>query len=35
MSVYDFIAEDRLGNKINLSEYEGKVLLIDNTATRF
>lgn len=34
MSVYDFIAEDRLGNKINLSEYEGKVLLIVNTATR-
>ncbi|MBR3145219.1 MAG: glutathione peroxidase [Clostridia bacterium] len=32
-TVYDFIAKDRKGNEISLSEYKGKVLLIVNTAT--
>ena len=33
-NVYDFTVKDRRGNDISLSEYEGKVLLIVNTATR-
>ena len=33
MSVYDFIVKDRMGNDIKLSDYQGKVLLIVNTAT--
>ena len=32
-NVYDFSVKDRMGNNVNLSEYEGKVLLIVNTAT--
>ena len=32
-TVYDFTVKDRLGNDVSLSEYEGKVLLIVNTAT--
>ena len=31
--VYDFTVTDRLGNKVSLKDYEGKVLLIVNTAT--
>jgi glutathione peroxidase len=33
MSVYDFTVKDRKGGEVSLSEYEGKVLLIVNTAT--
>ena len=32
-TIYDFTVKDRKGNKISLSEYAGKVLLIVNTAT--
>ena len=32
-SVYDFTVKDRMGNDVSLKEYEGKVLLIVNTAT--
>lgn len=32
-TVYDFIVKDRQGNEVSLSEYQGKVLLIVNTAT--
>ena len=32
-SVYDFTVKDRLGNDVSLKDYEGKVLLIVNTAT--
>ena len=32
-TVYDFTVKDRKGNEVNLSEYQGKVLLIVNTAT--
>ena len=32
-TVYDFTVKDRKGNDVCLSEYEGKVLLIVNTAT--
>ena len=32
-TVYDFTVKDRAGNEVSLSEYEGKVLLIVNTAT--
>ena len=32
-TVYDFTVKDRMGNDVNLGEYEGKVLLIVNTAT--
>ena len=32
-TVYDFTVKDRQGNDVNLSEYQGKVLLIVNTAT--
>ncbi len=31
--VYDFTVKDRQGNEVSLSEYQGKVLLIVNTAT--
>ena len=31
--VYDFKVKDRQGNEVSLSEYQGKVLLIVNTAT--
>lgn len=34
MSVYDFTVTDNKGNDVSLKEYEGKVLLIVNTATR-
>lgn len=33
-TVYDFSLTDAKGNKVSLSEYKGKVLLIVNTATR-
>ena len=33
MSVYDFTVKDRMGNDVSLKDYEGKVLLIVNTAT--
>ena len=32
-SVYDFTVKDRAGNDVSLKDYEGKVLLIVNTAT--
>ena len=32
-TVYDFTVKDRQGKDVNLSEYQGKVLLIVNTAT--
>jgi glutathione peroxidase len=32
-NVYDFKVKDRTGNYVDLGEYEGKVLLIVNTAT--
>ena len=32
-NVYDFKVKDRMGNYVDLKEYEGKVLLIVNTAT--
>ena len=32
-SVYDFTVKDRMGKEVSLKEYEGKVLLIVNTAT--
>ncbi|MBR2674468.1 MAG: glutathione peroxidase [Mogibacterium sp.] len=32
-TVYDFTVKDRMGNDVELSSYEGKVLLIVNTAT--
>ena len=34
MSVYDFSVVDKNGKNVSLKEYEGKVLLIVNTATR-
>lgn len=34
MSIYDFKAKNRQGEEISLSQYEGKVLLIVNTATQ-
>ena len=33
MSVYDFTVKEQKGNDVSLKEYEGKVLLIVNTAT--
>jgi glutathione peroxidase len=33
MRVYDYQVKDAKGNRINMSDYEGKVLLIVNTAT--
>ena len=32
-TVYDFTVKDRQGNEVSLSKYQGKVLLIVNTAT--
>ena len=32
-TIYDFMVKDRKGNEVSLKEYEGKVLLIVNTAT--
>ncbi len=32
-NVYDFTVKDRSGNAVSLSDYQGKVLLIVNTAT--
>ena len=32
-TVYDFTVKDRQGNNVSLSDYQGKVLLIVNTAT--
>ena len=32
-SVYDFTVKDRKGNEVSLKQYQGKVLLIVNTAT--
>lgn len=32
-NVYDFTVTDRMGNAVSLKDYEGKVLLIVNTAT--
>lgn len=32
-TVYDFTVKDRTGSEVSLSEYQGKVLLIVNTAT--
>lgn len=32
-TVYDFIVKDRAGNDVSRSDYNGKVLLIVNTAT--
>lgn len=32
-TVYDCTVKDRAGNDVSLSEYQGKVLLIVNTAT--
>lgn len=33
MSIYDYTVKDRLGNDVSMKDYEGKVLLIVNTAT--
>ena len=33
MSIYDYKVKDAEGNMVNMKEYEGKVLLIVNTAT--
>ena len=33
MNIYDFSVKTRLGKEISLKDYEGKVLLIVNTAT--
>ena len=32
-TVYDFTVKDMDGNEVSLAEYQGKVLLIVNTAT--
>ena len=34
MNIYDFNARDYLGNDVSLKQFEGKVVLIVNTATR-
>ena len=34
MSVYNFTVKDQSGNDVSLKQYEGKVLLIVNTATK-
>lgn len=34
MNVYDFSVKDQSGNDVSLKQYEGKVLLIVNTATK-
>lgn len=33
MNIYDFTMQDAQGNDVNLKDYEGKVLLVVNTAT--
>ena len=33
MSIYDYTLKDRKGNDVSMKDYEGKVLLIVNTAT--
>ncbi len=33
MAIYDFTVQDMRGNKVSLSQYKGKTLLIVNTAT--
>jgi len=33
MNIYDYVVKDAQGNAVSLQEYEGKVLLIVNTAT--
>ena len=33
MSIYQFVVKDQKDNDVSLSQYEGKVLLIVNTAT--
>lgn len=33
MSIYDYNVKDTEGNDVSLSDYEGKVLLIVNSAT--
>lgn len=33
MKIYDFEVQDRSGNPVSLKQYEGKVLLVVNTAT--
>ena len=33
-SIYDFSCEDSSGNKVNLSDFRGKTLLIVNTASK-
>ena len=32
--IYDIVVKDRSGNEVSLKEYEGKVILIVNTATK-
>ncbi len=34
MTLYDFVVKDYLGKEVSLKKYEGKVLLIVNTATK-
>lgn len=34
MSIYDFTVNDNHGNAVSLKDYEGKVLLVVNTATK-
>ena len=33
-SIYDFSCEDSSGNEVNLSDFQGKTLLIVNTASK-
>ena len=33
MSIYDYKVTDRKGNEVSLSDYEGKVIMVVNTAT--
>lgn len=34
MNIYDFAVKDNLGNDVSMMEFEGKVLLVVNTATK-
>lgn len=34
MTVHDFVVKDKSGNEVSLKQYEGKVLLIVNTASK-
>ena len=34
MNIYDFSANDYLGNDVSLQQYQGQVILVVNTATR-